>query len=185
MIGRRDFVKAMSAGVAWLATGAVYSQTPAEGYQEPCVLDMQRRNERYRLDIRTDEGRNTAAWLLRDVRAGDIVGFPDIDLLRLAAWCQACMALNGNAIVLDIHSGLRTPGTNGETEGAAQKSKHLPDGFGVFYAMDVDPRGMDKESFGKMLADLKAGGVGWYPTHIHFDHRSLPAYWRHGFKRKK
>gem|GEM_PF-5930494 len=96
------------------------------------------------IDLRTDEGYRAAAWLLRDVRAGNVVGLPSIDTLFLAAWAQAWAAAHGVYAVLNIHSGLRTMRTNRAIEGAAQNSRHLPDRQLRFSAIDLDPFGLDR-----------------------------------------
>lgn len=176
MISRRKFVKAMCAGVALIGSCKSFGQQDIDD-EDPYVLDIQRNKERYLIDLRTAEGRTAVAWLLRDITAGNIVGRPNWDTLRLAAWAQACMAAHGTHTVLDIHSGLRLKSTNNRLERAVQNSRHLPDRNMNFWAMDVFPFGTNKDYFGRLLATPKFGGVGWYDTHIHFDRRPAPAYW--------
>lgn len=177
MLSRREFVKGLAAAVALIGADSVYSQT---GGFIPYTLDMQRGRERYLLDLRTSEGLRAAAWLLRDIRAGNVVGIPNMDTLRLAAWAQASLAAQGAHSVFNIHSGLRTLETNLHTEGHAQNSRHIPDTQMRFSAIDLDPIGINKEYFGQLIAQPKFGGVGWYSTHIHFDVREKPVYWRKG-----
>jgi uncharacterized protein YcbK (DUF882 family) len=145
---------------------------------EPCVIDMARAGERYLIDLRSPEGLRVAAYLLRDVEYGNLVGTPEFDLLRLAAWAQAWMAAYGRYTVLDVHSGLRTREHNSRLEKAKINSLHIPRIGNRFSAMDVDPYGIDRDYFGQLVATTKFGGVGWYSTHIHFDCRAHPAYWR-------
>lgn len=170
---RREFLKAFSLSAASLASGAAFGQNAPEPY----LLDMQRGKDRYLIDLRTNEGLKAAAWLLRDVQAG-VIGVPNLDTLRLAAWTQATAAAYGQYIVLKANSGLRMPRTNARTEKAAHQSRHLPDAYLRFSAIDVDPIGMHLDAYGKLVAHPKFGGVGWYDTHIHFDRRERPAYWR-------
>lgn len=175
MLSRRVFLKGMMAGVATVTAG----QSLADSFA-PCMLDMQRGRERYLIDLRTDEGLRAAAWLLRDIRAGNVVGKPNYDTLRLAAWAQAELAARGSYAVFDLHSGLRINGTNKTTEGAAKDSRHKPDALMRFSAIDLSPIGIDKNYFGDLISKPRFGGVGWYKTHIHFDVRDRPAYWRRG-----
>jgi uncharacterized protein YcbK (DUF882 family) len=177
MLSRRDFVKGLAAGVAVVTSASAMSQQI--GFV-PYSLDMQRNGERFLLDLRTREGLRAAAWLLRDIRAGNVVGLPNMDTLRLAAWAQAALAAQGTHSVFDIHSGLRTHATNLNTEGHHQNSRHLPNREMGFSAIDLNPIGINKEYFGNLIAQPKFGGVGWYSTHIHFDVRERPAYWRKG-----
>ena len=177
MISRREFVKGLAAAVAFVGTKEVYGQ--AVGFI-PYTLDMQRGKERFLLDLRTAEGLRAAAWLLRDIRAGNVIGIPNMDTLRLAAWAQASLAAQGAHSVFNIHSGLRTLATNSSTEGHAQNSRHIPDSLMRFSAIDLDPIGINKVYFGNLIAQPRFGGVGWYSTHIHFDVREKPAYWRRG-----
>lgn len=176
MLGRRDFLKSFGAGIALVSSGGAFSASPQ--LAEPCVIDMMRRKERYLIDLRSPEGLRVASYLLRDIQAGNLQGTPDINTLRLAAWAQAWMAMYGTYTVLDIHSGLRTREHNARVENAATNSLHIPRAGNRFSAIDVNPYGIDREYFGKLVATTKFGGVGWYKTHIHFDCRPTPAYWR-------
>ncbi|MDO8728654.1 MAG: D-Ala-D-Ala carboxypeptidase family metallohydrolase [bacterium] len=177
MLSRRDFVKGLALGVAAVTSGTAFSQ---QTVLTPYALDMQRRGERFLLDLRTTDGLKAAAWLLRDIQAGNVIGRPNTDTLRLAAWAQAALAAQGAHSVFDIHSGLRTLSTNLKTEGHHQNSRHLPNLAMVFSAIDLNPIGINKEYFGNLIAQPKFGGVGWYSTHIHFDVRERPTYWRKG-----
>lgn len=174
MIGRRDFLKAFTAGVTLASTPVCYGQVSAN---DPHVLDIQRDRERLLIDLWTLEGRKAIAWLLRDVSAGNVIGIPNWDMLRLAAWSQAWLAAHAQHAVLVVHSGLRLPSTNARLERAALNSRHLPDSTMRFNAMDVYPYGIDKNYFGRLIAMPGFGGVGWYDSHIHFDTRERPIYW--------
>ncbi len=177
MLGRRDFLKSFGAGIALVSSGAAFGKIASAS--EPCVLDIMRKKERYLIDLRNAEGMRCVAHLLRDIEAGGIVGIPDINMLRLAAWAQAWMAAYGTMTVLDVSSGLRTR-THNYKEGGAPNSRHIPGPGNRFSAMDVNPRGIDREYFGQLVARAGFGGVGWYKTHIHFDYRPKPTYWRVG-----
>lgn len=180
---RRDFLKGSAAGLLLLNTPGHALGAGDLGHDlftyfdsSPYILDIQRGDERYKIDLRHEAGHRIAAYLLRDVRANR-QGYPNPAMLKLAAWSQAWIAANGSHTVLKINSGLRTRATNNSIEGAARNSRHLPDKDGMFYAMDIDPLGVDKKFFGELLATPRFGGVGWYNTHIHIDIRERPAYW--------
>lgn len=183
MISRRTFLKDFAAGVGLATCGLVVpggagAEESVAAPPEPFALDMQRAGERVLIDLRTAEGQRAAAWLLRDIRGGNVVGIPSPDVLRLLAWAQAYLAAYGTYTVLDAHSGLRLPRTNATTERAVQGSRHLPDRAGRFAAVDVFPLGINKTFFGQLAATPRFGGVGWYDSHIHFDCRPRPVYWR-------
>ena len=149
----------------------------SEGRQEPVLLDLQRGDDRFQIDLQSFEGYRMAAYLLRDVRSGQ-QGFPDPDLLRLAAWSQAVMTQSFGYTAFRVTSGLRTRQSNQNTEGAARNSRHLPDGQGRFYAMDVEPVGGRIEQLATALIRAGFGGVGVYERHVHFDVRETPVFWR-------
>lgn len=90
------------------------------------------------------------------------------------------MAKYGAYTVLDIRSGLRTRAHNANVENAATNSLHIPDRQNRFSAIDVHPYDIDLQYFGDLVKTAKFGGVGWYRSHIHFDCRKKPAYWRVG-----
>lgn len=182
MPSRRDFLKTFGAGIALVASGASFGRTAKR--DEPSMIDMKRtdrkrnKSERYLIDIRSKEGLIVAAYLLRDIESGGIIGVPDMDTLRLAAWAQAWMTMHGRYTVLDVHSGLRMPAYNATLEKGAVNSRHLPRAGRRFSAVDVNPEGVDLKYFGDLVTVAKFGGVGRYKTHIHFDSREVPAYWR-------
>lgn len=189
-MNKREFLKAFGAGAVAAATNKqvfAHSQWNPSQLQsfdpsvinwgdDPYVVDLQRGQDRFQIDLRTKEGYRIASYLLRDIRAGR-QGYPHIEMLRLVAWAQAWLAAYDRFTVIKITSGLRTKATNSSTEGAARNSRHLPNPEGVFYAMDVDPYGVDRNYFGQLISTPRFGGVGWYPHHIHFDIRNHPAYW--------
>ncbi|MCE2678881.1 MAG: D-Ala-D-Ala carboxypeptidase family metallohydrolase [Burkholderiales bacterium] len=148
-----------------------------EAKQMPALLDLQRGNERFQIDLDSFEGYRMAAYLLRDIRSGQ-QGFPDPDLLRLAAWSQAVMAQSVAYTAFRVTSGLRTRQTNQGIEGAARNSRHLPDEQGRFFAMDVEPVGSQVEQLATALVRAGFGGVGVYERHVHFDVRETPVLWR-------
>ena len=143
----------------------------------PTLLDLQRAGERFQIDISTREGYKTAAWVLRDIRAGNKTGFPNIEMLQLAAWAQAVLAEHYQYTVFEVTSGLRTPGTNSAIEGAARNSRHLPDANQQFFAMDIKPIGAKIDQVTKILQHPAFGGVGTYNTHVHFDIRDKAVVW--------
>lgn len=141
------------------------------------LLDVQRGADRFQIDFSTAEGYQTAAWLLRDIRANQ-TGVPNIEMLQLAAWAQVVLAEHHSYTVFEITSGLRTHQINSVVEGAARNSRHLPDSTGQFYAMDIKPIGVNIDQLAKILQYPAFGGVGVYRSHVHFDIRDKPVRWR-------
>lgn len=170
---RRQWMCALPS-VVLLAPFACFS---AEEGGEPRWLDLQRGDERFQIDLDTFEGYRMAAYLLRDVQSGR-QGFPDLNLLRLAAWSQAVMAQSVAYTAFRVTSGLRTQQSNLQIEGAARNSRHLPDSQGRFFAMDVAPVGSQVEQLAGALVRAGFGGVGVYEKHVHFDVRETPVFWR-------
>ena len=172
---KRDFCKLMllSSGASLFAA----SKNSEAKYETPTLLDLQRAGERFQIDISTREGYQTAAWVLRDIRAGNKTGFPNIEMLQLAAWAQAVLAEHYQYTVFEVTSGLRTPGTNSAIEGAARNSRHLPDASQQFFAMDIKPIGAKIDQVTKILQHPAFGGVGTYNTHVHFDIRDKAVIW--------
>jgi len=169
MMLRRDFLKAVAIG----ATGAPLL-TPFESRAEtviPNVLWLERAGEEATIDFSTESGKKQVAWMLRDVKA-NVVGTPDVRLLQLLSWMQAWLAGYGHHVRFDVHSGLRTPATNSSIEGAAQASLHLPDGRGVFRAVDFSTRTITGEYLGRLAYLARQGGVGFY-TNSDFTHNDV------------
>lgn len=129
------------------------------------------------IDISTPEGYRAAAWVLRDIRAGNVTGFPHLEMLYLAAWSQAILAEHFTYTVFEVSSGLRTRQSNLSTEGAALNSRHLPDSQGQFFAMDIKPIGAQLQQVSQVIKHPAFGGVGTYQNHIHFDIRNQAVSW--------
>jgi uncharacterized protein YcbK (DUF882 family) len=173
---RRKFL--LASGQAAAGASVVFSSlTSGKPFVQPTLLDLQRAGERFQIDISTREGYQTAAWVLRDIRAGNKTGFPNIEMLQLAAWAQAVLAEHYQYTVFEVTSGLRTPGTNSAIEGAARNSRHLPDSNQQFFAMDIKPIGAKIDQVTKILQHPAFGGVGTYNTHVHFDIRDKAVVW--------
>jgi hypothetical protein len=71
---------------------------------------------------------------------------------------------------LVITSGMRTKEYNAKLEGAAPKSRHVPEFGGDAY--DISIKGMDRKDQQRLIRDLSAagfGGIGIYKGHIHAD----------------
>ncbi len=141
------------------------------------ILDLQRAGQRLRLNLLSAEGYQAAAWMLRDIQAGNRVGWPSPELLAFAAHLQRALAEHHSYTVFSVTSGLRTQATNRKTEGAAQFSRHLPDSNNQFFAMDIKPMGATLDQLLAMAGRTSFGGVGRYDTHLHLDVRQQPARW--------
>lgn len=111
------------------------------------------------------EGYRHVCWLLRDVKAG-IWSNMDLELLNKLYGIQAWLDYYGIDPEMDVLSGLRTPQTNGATEGAALLSRHL---YGE--AVDVRIRRVNAVTLGKMAQAFGPGGVGFYvnSNYVHVD----------------
>lgn len=173
---RRLFMRQMGALALSLAMPARADQngTPMvapAGNAEPSFLWLARNGDRARFNFASPEGYRQAAWFLRDVRAGGVIGRPNPNLLRLIAWTQGYLAVYGYDVPYDVHSGLRTPWTNQRTEGASRASMHLPDKHGMFHAMDYSAKGLTPDYLSKLLAYPRFGGVGRYDNRdfVHAD----------------
>ncbi len=140
-------------------------------------LDLQRDGQRVRLDVLSPQGYKAAAWMLRDIKAGNKTGWPSINLLVWAAQLQQAANEHHQYTVFAVTSGLRTPQTNRSTEGAAQNSLHLPDTNNQFHAMDFKPIGATLDQLQALTQGRKAGGVGRYDSHLHLDVRTSSARW--------
>lgn len=71
-----------------------------------------------------------------------------------------------------ITSAFRTEATNHRVGGALQ-SQHL-----LGRALDGQIVGLDLNSYAQMLRAFKAGGVGLYSTHVHWDVGRQSCFWR-------
>jgi uncharacterized protein YcbK (DUF882 family) len=173
-MNRRKFILGAT-GAALLANmDQLARATQAPVYS---LLDVQRGQDRFQIDFSTPEGYQTAAWLLRDIRANQ-TGKPNLEMLQLAAWAQVVLAEHHSYTVFEITSGLRTRHTNSVVEGAARNSRHLPDSQGQFFAMDIKPIGVNIDQLAKILQYPAFGGVGVYRSHVHFDIRDQAVHWK-------
>jgi len=84
------------------------------------------------------------------------------NLLRALAQMQVWWAQYGHHIRLDVTSGLRTPQTNRNTEGAARASFHLPRDGMVFHAVDFRPGSVDLALAAQWARAAGVGGLGLY-----------------------
>lgn len=159
-MNRRDFLKAVTASVALVGAGqAGASVAPASW-----PLWMRRGSEEARFDAATREGFETARYLLRDIQGGGVKGLPHLEMLRTLSLTQSYFALYGVHSLFDATSGLRLPATNRSIEGAAQRSFHLPDKNGWFFATDFVPRGVPIDKAAGWMRYAGLGGIGIYPT---------------------
>jgi uncharacterized protein YcbK (DUF882 family) len=158
-------------------TGLLHSGNSAASIPQSLMLDLQRAGQRLRLNLLTAEGYQAAAWMLRDIQAGNRVGWPSPELLAFAAHLQRALTEHHAYTVFTVTSGLRTHTTNRKTEGAAQQSRHLPDSNNQFFAMDIKPMGATLDQLLAMASRTSFGGVGRYDTHLHLDVRQQPARW--------
>lgn len=170
---RRDFIKHLLAVSACFPVGSV---TAKVGGQSDSFLDLQRADERFRLNIFSEPGLQVAAWLLRDQREG-VWGIPDPRLLHVLLWVQRELGWRGESRTMVISSGLRTHRTNLETEGAALRSYHLPDQNGLFRAIDLVGSQARLKQYAEIFDTVPGLGIGIYPGHIHIDTRGRDARW--------
>jgi len=179
MLSRREFCKAfaLAAGAAPLLAPTT-SRADATQQLVPTLLWLKRGADEGHIDYSTQEGYRAVAWLMRDVRAG-VVGNPDWRLLQQWSWMQAWLASYGHHARFDVHSGLRTKGTNDYFEGA-RASFHLPDEQMVFRAGDFSTPAAPSEYMGRLAYLSQQGGVGFYQTHefTHTDVRGKVVVWR-------
>lgn len=145
---------------------------------QTAVLDLQRADQRFRVDVSSKQGYQTAAWLLRDIKANNQMAWPSMNLLMWASYLQQALAVMHSYTVFEITSGLRTPATNQITEGSAQHSRHLPDQNNRFYAMDIKPLGASLDQLLSLASQSTQGGIGRYESHLHLDVRQHAARWQ-------
>ena len=186
---RRDFLRAMAAGVA--GAGAVLSQEAAAWERQPSVLWLERKGEAFVLDFETQEGYEAARYLLRDDRAR-MMGQPSAPLLYALARTQSIFAASSVHRPYIVHSGMRTKATNDHTEGSARFSEHLPNGAGFFNAADVRLFQINPDLVGRVALSEGAHGVGFYTgaEFIHIDGGRLRAdgtqrVWRHSRQKSR
>ena len=137
MWSRREYVKALLA-LPWASASAAQTLGGQAGASSEggWPLWASRAGQQFYFDARTPEGYQIARYLLRDIRAGGVMGWPDPWLLRALAQMQYWWAQYGRHVRIDFTSGLRLPSTNASIEGAARASLHLPRQGGRFYAAD-------------------------------------------------
>lgn len=176
-MNRRDFLR-LSAGGALLASPL--ASFGADYYAAPRSLFLHRAatNEGARITYWQDgqylpQGYTEICYLLRDVQARQITQM-DTTLLDILNWIQAYFAVYGWHEPLIINSGYRTRHTNNHTEGAVKNSMHL---YGK--AVDCRMTGVPADYLGKLVAYLRAGGIGVYPNRnfVHIDTGRLRS-WR-------
>ncbi|MCR2747612.1 YcbK family protein [Limnobacter parvus] len=165
--------------LAAFCTGALLPKLSWAGApaSSPLLLDLQRDGQRVRVNVLTPEGYRAAAWMLRDIKAGNVIGWPSLTLLVWAAQLQEALNTHHAYTVFAVTSGLRTQQTNRRIEGAAQHSLHLPDANNQFHAMDFKPLGATLDQLELIATQMPAGGVGRYSSHLHLDVRNSPARW--------
>ncbi len=139
-------------------------------------LDLQRGDQRFRLNIFSEQGLSIAAWLLRDKREG-AWGIPDPRLLQVLLWAQRELGLIGESRTMVVSSGLRTHKTNSGIEGAAQRSYHLPDQNGLFRAVDLVGAPNRLKQYAEIFETIPGLGLGSYSGHLHIDTRGYDARW--------
>lgn len=173
-MNRRDFLKAVTLSCAPISVAlADGRQASGPVYRTPTILWLRRGGEEQQFDYSTQEGYRTAAYLLRDVQAR-LQGHPDWRMLQTLSWMQTWLAMHGHHVRFDALSGMRTPATNNRTENAAQNSYHLPDGRGIFRAIDFRTSSIPSDYLGRLAAMLQQGGVGFYQREfLHIDTGSL------------
>ena len=172
---RRNFLKAVGvAAIAAVRPGGLAA------IEMPLVLWAARAGDEAQIDCATLQGQQTLAWLLRDIRAGNLTGIPHPGLVKLLCWQQAWLAAYGFHVRFDILSGLRSGATNRSTEGAARNSLHQPDAANLFRAVDFHSATVNSEYLGRLAALAQQGGVGFYdgPGFVHVD-VGRSRYWRH------
>lgn len=170
MLTRRTFLKAVAASVAGAAGGVLAAPAESVAFAS-WPLWLRRNGEEFRFDAATTDGFAAARYLMRDIRAGGVVGYPHLVLLQLLSNAQSIFAAYGVHAAFDVTSGLRLPSTNAATEGAARASFHLPDPNGWFFAADIRPDKIDVEKAAGWFRYVGIGGIGLYPDRgfLHVD----------------
>ena len=158
--GRRRFMAGMAAGVAslWLPPALA-----GDFWAQPRSVDLYREASRerdacvyWRNGALDPQGYQRVCWLLRDVRAGQMIQMHP-RLLDLLCAMQAWVGHYGFAGPIHILSGYRTAHTNANTEGAAKNSMHM---YGR--AADIRFPGLPTAYLGQLAQRYAAGGVGFY-----------------------
>lgn len=172
--GRREALKkiaGMAAAVSLCLPPCVLAQPP-DFWSMPRTIWLRRQStgEEIREVYWSDGKLNPDAYakicvLLRDVSANQAVTM-DLRLLDILYGVQGWLAANKIVQPLITTSGYRNRRTNGNTEGAAQNSKH-PEGK----AWDGHIAGVSSSSLARFGAYLSGGGVGFYQSKgvVHLD----------------
>ncbi|HEX4918655.1 MAG TPA: hypothetical protein VFV43_12215, partial [Limnobacter sp.] len=143
-VNRRAVLRFAGASMALGGVGALLPGF-ALASNRPIWLDLQRKQQRLRINLAEDDGYAAAAWMLRDIRQNNTIGVPDWQLLIRLAALQQSIFEHRKYSVFEITSGLRTSASNEATEGAAHHSNHLPDAGLRFSAVDFRPLGLPLE----------------------------------------
>lgn len=118
------------------------------------------------------DGYHAACALLLDHRENRAIQMePALLNLSWAAqhWYQS---VQQKSTYTRLHSPYRAPKTN-RLVGGSPTSSHLEG-----KALDGVLEGVSNDVYAAMLWKFKAGGVGLYPKHVHWDIRSKPVFWR-------
>jgi uncharacterized protein YcbK (DUF882 family) len=75
-----------------------------------------------------------------------------------------------------VTSGFRSAARN-RAVGGAPASRHVPTSEPGAVAADIHVPGRSPREVYAYLEQLRPGGLGLYPTHVHVDNRSVPARW--------
>lgn len=172
LLDRREYLKLLGAAAlaAWHLpsfadgrTGALATSAQGQdGWSGGWPLWLARAGEAFYFDARTRYGYEVARYLLRDIAAGGVRGYPDGWLLRALSQMQVWWAQYGHHVRLDVTSGLRMPQTNARIEGAARASMHLPAAHGWFRAVDFRPGRVDIVRAAQWARAAGIGGIGLY-----------------------
>jgi len=172
---RRTFLKLAVGSMCSFAVGA--EELEANPYSSVYLV---RSGQGGWINLDTEDGYKWFCWLLRDIRAGGKIGLPPKMLGYILSWMQTFFRTHGVSAPIVVTSGLRVKASNKQTEGAARNSLHVPDGNGVFRAVDIKVPGVPGEYTGRLAALALSGGVGFYGDsgHTHIDVGQI-RYWRH------
>lgn len=138
-------------------------------WQKPRELFIQRVDRQHRINETSRviyfangnvnlDGYQQLCLLLRDVQQRIVVTI-DLRLFDLMCAVQAWLKVGGYMGPIIVHSGYRSPYTNGNTEGAAKNSMHL---YGK--AVDFTIPNFTTYDIAKIASQFKAGGIGLYPN---------------------
>lgn len=109
-----------------------------------------------------------------DVREGRAVQMAPGVFDIIYATQQSYKRIAGKSTYTQLTSAFRTPRTN-TIVGGSPNSKHM-DGT----ALDGGMAGVDLHTYAAMVREYRAGGVGIYKRHVHWDVGRAPVFWRGG-----